>query len=555
MDNMLDISREAFPRPAVSRLSSVLHETEAATQRGIDRAFPVSLTGLAEHAKRQHNAEDMLGHFRKGDYPHLAPMEVTPLVTDPLRTAQFAASGEGFLSHIFGEKLDEVVDLVARQAGVSRTSAHVILGLSAPLLLDAVGKETVLRKFDAGELTQFLDVQEENARGVLPVVVERASQAVATSGIDTVAQPISPPLKTLHGYAPPHLTPANEVSPTSETRRHGSSLTGAPEAPSNMLRTAIYLIAMLGALAFLGWLAFRSLPQPEPVPARPSNLGKTEQPVAPKTPESMPGGVPAIGAENRALNNTPGTEASSSSAPLTPNAAVEGTREPAETGGEKAPETALVPSREAASETAPALAPRREAPTEPERLSGQEAVDAIGPVVRADEGQAPASELPAVPPSTSESQLAFGAIPQTPSAAIDEGDAPRGIAESIPTQTPPAAPEQAMANYLERGARPPQRFVVTEREFTRNSATLSGNTAQLQDAAQILRAHPSSVVLVEAFADDADTQRPELSRARAEAVGRFLLANGATEAQVRLAEHAPAEAPNDGQVNLVLLTR
>ncbi len=495
MDNMLDISREAFPRPTVSRLSSVLHETEAATQRGIDRAFPVSLTALAEHAKRRANAENMLGQFQKGDYPHLTPLEVSPLVTDPMRTARLAASGEGFLSRIFGAKLDEVVDLVARQAGVSRTSAHVILGLSAPLLLDALGKESEQRHFDAEELARFLDNQEENARSLLPVVVERASQA-AVSGMDTVGRPIGAPepaMKTLHGYVPPHLTPANEVTRETDVQRGQTQV--APSTP-DVMRSALLLAAAVGLLALLGWLAFRAIPRPEPVPARPPKIGQTGEPVTP----AETAATPAQGASSEgATASGTGTESTTEAEPAlgmlpsgdqeaqetreaqttreaSPRAATQtegAERDMNAEGAERAMNAGLAGSagptrREGQAETIQAEADRlserarrqtidsarttQPAPFAPpaEVLSGQDAVDALAPVAQAEPAQVAESELPTVPPSESEAQREFGDL-TTQAGEVAEGSAPNGIAELTPTQPTEAKPQTQMPERTRAG--------------------------------------------------------------------------------------------------------
>src|SRR4051812_12974957 len=98
MQNVMDVSREAFQADALLRLSGVLQESKNATQRGVYNAVPASLTGLAEHARHPKNAEALLSSFRAGDYPHVAPGELARLVGDPWGTADLAASGENFLS-------------------------------------------------------------------------------------------------------------------------------------------------------------------------------------------------------------------------------------------------------------------------------------------------------------------------------------------------------------------------------------------------------------------------------------------------------------------------
>jgi len=168
MENILDITAVAFQGDAMRRLSSVLHESQNATQRGIETAVPASLAGLAAHAATEQKAEELLGRFRVGDYPHVEPGAVTTMVDDPATTARIAQSGQGFLSRIFGPRLDRVIDALAGQAGLSRASASTLLGLATPVVLDAIGKEAEARHLDARGLARFLADQGRAATSTLP---------------------------------------------------------------------------------------------------------------------------------------------------------------------------------------------------------------------------------------------------------------------------------------------------------------------------------------------------------------------------------------------------
>lgn len=168
MENIMELSGLAFRGEALERLSLRLHESKTATKRGIENALPVSIAGLAEHAASEGKAEELLSALRTGDYPHVDAAEVSKLVADPVATDRVVESGAGFLSRIFGNKVSALIDAVAGQSGLSRSSASTLLGLATPIVLDAVGKEARARNLDARGLSRFLSDQEHRVAGWLP---------------------------------------------------------------------------------------------------------------------------------------------------------------------------------------------------------------------------------------------------------------------------------------------------------------------------------------------------------------------------------------------------
>ena len=185
MESILEVTNMAFQGDAVRRLSSVIHESPNATRRGLETAVPASLAGVAAHASSSQSAAALLGTLRGGDYPHVDASDVGKMVDDPDATARMAQSGQGFLSQMFGSKLGGIVDALAGQSGVSRSSASTLLGLSAPLVLSAIGKEAQSRNLDAAGLSTFLAEQGRKASSALP---SSLSTALGGSGVLGVAE-------------------------------------------------------------------------------------------------------------------------------------------------------------------------------------------------------------------------------------------------------------------------------------------------------------------------------------------------------------------------------
>jgi len=170
----MDLTVAAFRGETLDRLSAQLHESRAATKRGVENAMPLALAGLAEHARSERNAAALLQTFRSGDYPHVELDDVPRAAGDPAQTNQIARAGTSFLDRIFGERWARLVDAVSAPSGLSRSSATTLLGLALPIVLDQVGKEARARDLDAHGLSRFLAREEQRVSGLLPTVFASA---------------------------------------------------------------------------------------------------------------------------------------------------------------------------------------------------------------------------------------------------------------------------------------------------------------------------------------------------------------------------------------------
>jgi outer membrane protein OmpA-like peptidoglycan-associated protein len=171
---------------------------------------------------------------------------------------------------------------------VSKASAATLLGLAAPLVLDAVGKEAGARRLDARGLSHFLADQGRKAEGVLPASVS-----------------------TVLGTGTRQREAYGVARPAEVTRRHEPK------------RTWIWIAAGIALLAlFALWLARRGqtpslpdvdLPQPSvnTPTAPPLPEGQQAAPTRPSEPAEMqdqpavPPPAPAPAAEERAAAPQP----------------------------------------------------------------------------------------------------------------------------------------------------------------------------------------------------------------------------------------------------------
>jgi OmpA-OmpF porin, OOP family len=187
MENIMDLTSVAFRGETLDRLSAQLHESRAATKRGVENAMPVALAGLAEHARSEQNAEELLRTIQSGQYPHVESEAVQRATSDAVETNQIARAGTGFMNRIFGERLSRLVDAVSGPSGLSRSSATTVLGLALPLVLHEVGKEATTRNLDAFGLSRLLAREEQRISPLLPASFASAFSDTPIAGRRSVA--------------------------------------------------------------------------------------------------------------------------------------------------------------------------------------------------------------------------------------------------------------------------------------------------------------------------------------------------------------------------------
>jgi outer membrane protein OmpA-like peptidoglycan-associated protein len=167
MNSVMDTAREALTGNTVAQLSSLLHESESGTRQVLEKAVPISVAGLASSASTEAGAQALLNTFEKVDYSRFDPSDIGRTVTNPGAVDRVASSGEGWASRLFGNRLGGVVDGLAGEGGVNRSSAAKLLGLAMPLVMGIVGKQAASRHLDARGLSGFLGEQARLAGGAI----------------------------------------------------------------------------------------------------------------------------------------------------------------------------------------------------------------------------------------------------------------------------------------------------------------------------------------------------------------------------------------------------
>lgn len=146
---------EAHLSPAlIQRASALVGESQSSTQKALQTAIPALFNGLATEASSTSGAHRVMEVIDEGGF-----REGVTLIHDRLakgRGEEVIEGGKALLARLLPGRSISLSDSLAGTAGVKASSMSSLLGLAAPLVLGAVGREAQARGLDAPGLAAML---------------------------------------------------------------------------------------------------------------------------------------------------------------------------------------------------------------------------------------------------------------------------------------------------------------------------------------------------------------------------------------------------------------
>ena len=201
MATMVENLRELVSPALVSVVSRQMAESPVAVSKGLGvalTAIVATVAGRADDQAFMTNLSDLAATSAAGPHPLDA---ISGLVPSPAGIDTTTAIG-GWLSSLFGHNLSDVSDSIARYAGISRSSAALLLSIAAPLALGYIGRLMRSDKLTVAGLADLLRGQRAELVGSMPAGfrmpgVGRAYEASRTAVKERAATGWSMPLMAL----------------------------------------------------------------------------------------------------------------------------------------------------------------------------------------------------------------------------------------------------------------------------------------------------------------------------------------------------------------------
>jgi OmpA-OmpF porin, OOP family len=155
--------RGFFTPDVIGRLSTLVAETPAVTEKAMRSAVPAMLGGVLSLGSRPGGIRQVQGLLGAND--RLPESYGSMLASDAVGLRQ---TGHEILGSLFGGKLDAVVESVAHSTGGDPSSVSSALALAAPFIMSLLGWQVRSQGLSAGELVGLLTSHKESITHLIP---------------------------------------------------------------------------------------------------------------------------------------------------------------------------------------------------------------------------------------------------------------------------------------------------------------------------------------------------------------------------------------------------
>ena len=136
--------------------------SEATANTAIQMAVPLILAAMARNASQPQEAES-LHQAVANDHDGSIFDNLMGYLQNPQ-----SANGAGIIGHVFGNQQPAIESNLAQATGMDQSSAGGLLETLAPLVMGSLGQAQQQNGLDASGLSNFLNVQQQEARATAP---------------------------------------------------------------------------------------------------------------------------------------------------------------------------------------------------------------------------------------------------------------------------------------------------------------------------------------------------------------------------------------------------
>jgi outer membrane protein OmpA-like peptidoglycan-associated protein len=160
--NLFDSVRGYLGNDVIDNASNVLGESEGNMQKAVSGAIPAVITGIMDKASSG-DAGNLL-RMAKETFNSGMLSNIGRFFTDNTLISR----GTELLKGIFGDRLNNVSNMIANYAGIKSSSATALLTATAPAALGALGSHASSTNMNTAGFLTFLNNQKDNILSAVP---------------------------------------------------------------------------------------------------------------------------------------------------------------------------------------------------------------------------------------------------------------------------------------------------------------------------------------------------------------------------------------------------
>lgn len=164
--NLIEMAKSLFANEVAGRAATAFGESESGVNNAISALVPTIFSGLAQKASTQDGAETVARlaqeNAQGGLFDNLGSL------LGGADNSSWFGRGSSLVSNIFGNKVDNIVNLISNFAGIKSSSSSSLLSLAVPAILGFLGKYMRTNNVNAGGLSSLLGDQRSYINSALP---------------------------------------------------------------------------------------------------------------------------------------------------------------------------------------------------------------------------------------------------------------------------------------------------------------------------------------------------------------------------------------------------
>lgn len=192
--NLIEFLREKLTASVIEKISSFLGESHESTATAMKAALPTILGGLVQQGTTDDGAKKIMDIIKDGGHTGDILNNMSGLLDNFDKSQLLVTIGTNIFNHFFGNTSSILIDKVANLSSIKNSSSASLLGLTAPMVLGAIGYVVQKENLGISGLKSLLDDQREDVSKALPPIIAPHLPLRSISPIQEEAPIISAPV-------------------------------------------------------------------------------------------------------------------------------------------------------------------------------------------------------------------------------------------------------------------------------------------------------------------------------------------------------------------------
>jgi OOP family OmpA-OmpF porin len=197
--NLLELISGSLTPSVVSRMSGIVGESPAVTQKAVDVAIPTLAGAACNQASTPNGASSLLNMLSQSNLDSSIVSNFTDHLAGGTTTQSLVTAGANLLHGLLGNNANKVSDLIASAAGMSPSGSSTLLSLIAPLFFGTLGKEVSARGLSGSGLSSLLSSNRDVIQKLAPAGLASALGVSSMQSLCGAPAPVEAPM----AYAEP----------------------------------------------------------------------------------------------------------------------------------------------------------------------------------------------------------------------------------------------------------------------------------------------------------------------------------------------------------------